>query len=174
MGPARTKGLCSGRWQCPVRRLVAGSLVAPFPCQVLLPSQNRAEGRSKTVFASWATTVTAKCHCHTTEPAMPTCLVTWRPPATHPGLLAQTGPEPSPGGVQGPRAGPGVPGANIPANIVAEQKETLPPAQCHHGVQWGAVLPPTAHPKAWGLQCRYHPHMLTCTSSQQHPCAHPQ
>lgn len=172
-GASPHKGALFRMLAVPGAELVARSLVAPFPCQVLLPSQNIAEERSKTVFASWATTVTAKCHCHTAELAMPTCLVMWRPPGTHPGLLAQAGPEPSPGGVQGPRAGPGALGANIPANILAEQKETLPPARCHRGLQWGAVLPPTAHPKAWGLQCCYHPHILTRTSSQQHPCAHP-
>ena len=56
---------------------------------------------------------------------MPTCLVTWSPPATRPGLLARAGPEPSPGGVQGPHLGPGAPGANTPATgSMAEQKET--------------------------------------------------
>lgn len=36
---------------------------------------------------------------------MPTCLLTWAPTATRPGLLAQAGPEPSSRGVQGPAVG---------------------------------------------------------------------
>lgn len=107
---------------------------------------------------------------------MPTFLVTWSPPATHPGLLARAGPEPSPRGAQGPQAGLGTPGANTSGiGSTAEQKETPRqarfcqlnattgctgvPAGCSAASTAGPGTrghpvslqpPPTAHPRLWG------------------------
>lgn len=103
---------------------------------------------------------------------MPTFLVTRSPPATHPGLLARAGPEPSPRGAQGPQAGLGTPGANTSGiGSTAEQKETPRQARsCQLNATTGCTGVPAGCSAAStaGSGTRGHP-----VSPQPPPRAHP-
>jgi len=125
---------------------------------------------------------------------VPTRLVTPSPPATRPGPLAQAGPEPSPGGVQGPlrepiaqapaprRSG----GKPCPLDAVTGCSAASTAGPGRGGPPASPQPPPAARHRVWGgpgmpqglgaavlIAARTRSHAARRTQSHQHPHVHP-